>query len=148
MFYRGKETCYERTGTSPARSPAKSLLSFIGKNSHGNRVEIGSTLAAAHLIDRAALRFALFENGDQPQSVNMLAGVFAVDLDSSPSHGAAAHSCLRARQARETLFIFYYQSRHRLHFEAQLSNGVASPFEDRLPSRVRDGATSSVQQLC
>jgi hypothetical protein len=78
----------------------------------------------------------------------MRAGVFELDLDSSQvTQQLHARACVRG-QAHETLFIFYYQSHHRLHFEAQMSNGVASAFDERLSSRVRDGATSSVQQLC
>jgi hypothetical protein len=52
----------------PARSAAKSPLSFIGKNGRGNRVETGSTLAAAHLLtgQRCGSRFLKTEIGLSP----------------------------------------------------------------------------------
>ena len=69
-----------------ARSHSKSSLFFIGKNSRGNWVvQDQQHLSGGLFIDRAAaLRFALFENGNQPQSVIMVPGVLELDLNSSP----------------------------------------------------------------
>ncbi len=68
------------------RSQSKSPLFFIGKNSRGNWVvQDQHHLSGGLFIDRAAaLRFALFENGNQPQSVIMVPGVLELDLNSSP----------------------------------------------------------------
>ena len=69
-----------------ARSHSKSPLFFIGKNSRGNWVvQDQHHLSGGLFIDRAAaLRFALFENGYQPQSFIMVQGVLKLDLNSSP----------------------------------------------------------------
>jgi len=68
------------------RTQAKSPLFFIGKNSRGNWVvQDQHHLSGGLFIDRAAaLRFALFENGNQPQSVITVPGVLELDLKSSP----------------------------------------------------------------
>jgi hypothetical protein len=68
------------------RPQSKSALFFIGKNSRGNWVvQDQHHLSGGLFIDRAAaLRFALFENGNQPQSVIMVPGVLELDLNSSP----------------------------------------------------------------
>jgi hypothetical protein len=62
--------------------PSKSLLFFIGKDSHGNWVVQDHQHRCGGLfIDRAeALRFALFENGHRPQAVVMVPGVFELDM--------------------------------------------------------------------
>jgi hypothetical protein len=69
-----------------ARPHCKSTLFFIGKNSRGNWVvQDQQHLAGGLFIDRAAaLRFALFENGNQPQSVIMVPDVLELDLSGSP----------------------------------------------------------------
>ncbi len=69
-----------------ARSYSKSSLFFIGKNSRGNWVvQDQQHLSGGLFIDHAAaLRFALFENGNQPQSVVMVPGILELDLNSSP----------------------------------------------------------------
>jgi hypothetical protein len=68
------------------RAHSRSPLFFIGKNSRGNWVvQDEQHLSGGLFIDRAAaLRFALFENGNQPQSVIMVPGVLELDLNSSP----------------------------------------------------------------
>jgi hypothetical protein len=68
------------------RAHSRSHLFFIGKNSRGNWVvQDEQHLSGGLFIDRAAaLRFALFENGNQPQSVIMVPGVLELDLNSSP----------------------------------------------------------------
>ncbi len=68
-------------------SHSKSPLFFIGKNSRGNWVVQDQHHHCGGLfIDRiAALRFALFENGNQPRAVIMVPGVLELDLNGSPS---------------------------------------------------------------
>jgi hypothetical protein len=73
-------------------SPSKSLhskppLFFIGKDSRGNWVvQDQHHLCGGLFTDRiAALRFALFENGNQPQAVIMVPGVFELDLNGLPA---------------------------------------------------------------
>jgi hypothetical protein len=69
-----------------AQSHSKSPLFFIGRNSRGNWVVHDQRhLSGGLFIDsKAALRFALFENGNQPQSVVMVPGVLELDLNNSP----------------------------------------------------------------
>ena len=71
---------------SPQPSQSKSPLFFIGKDSRGNWVvQDQHHLSGGLFIDRAAaLRFALFENGNQPQSVIMAPGIIELDLNGSP----------------------------------------------------------------
>ena len=68
------------------RPQSKSPLYFIGKNSCGKWVvQDEHHLSGGLFIDRAAaLRFARFETGNQPQSVIMVPGVLELDLNSSP----------------------------------------------------------------
>jgi hypothetical protein len=63
-------------------SQSKSLVFFIGKNSHGNWVvQDQEHLRGGLFVDRAeAIRFALFENGHRPQAVVMVPGVFELDM--------------------------------------------------------------------
>jgi hypothetical protein len=83
------------------RPQSKSPLFLIGKNSRGNWVvQDQHHLYGGLFIDRAAaLRFALFENGNQPQSVIMIPGVLELDLNSSP--GIAQQAQTSADAARE-----------------------------------------------
>jgi hypothetical protein len=61
---------------------SRSPLFFIGKDSQGNWVVQDQQHRCGGLfVDRAqALRFALFENGHQPQAVVMVPGIFELDL--------------------------------------------------------------------
>jgi hypothetical protein len=71
------------------RFHSRSALFFIGRNSRGNWVAQDlQHLSGGLFIDRAAaLRYALFENGNQPQSVIMVPGVLELDLNSAPRIG-------------------------------------------------------------
>lgn len=55
----------------------------IGKDSRGNWVvQDDRGLCGGLFVDRTqALRFAMFENGNRPQAVVMVPGVFELDLD-------------------------------------------------------------------
>jgi len=63
-------------------SSSRSSLFLIGKNSRGNWVvQDPRGLRGGLFVDRAeALRFAMFENGNRPQAVIMVAGVFELDM--------------------------------------------------------------------
>jgi hypothetical protein len=65
--------------------PSKSHLFFIGKDSHNNWVVQDQQHRCGGLfVDRAeALRFALFENGHQPQMIVMVPGVLELDMSSN-----------------------------------------------------------------
>lgn len=56
-------------------------LFLIGKNSRGNWVvQDKQGICGGLFVDRAeALRFALFENGHQPQAVVMVPGILELD---------------------------------------------------------------------
>jgi len=65
---------------------SRSLLFLIGQNSQGNwAVQDPRGLRGGLFVDRAeALRFAMFENGNRPQTVIMVAGVFELDMNRKP----------------------------------------------------------------
>jgi len=69
----------------PPSSPRSSIF-MIGKNSHGNWVvqdQLGK--CGGLFIDRVkALRFALFENGNNPQAVVMVPGVIELNTSGRP----------------------------------------------------------------
>lgn len=66
----------------PSRPRSKSSLFYIGKDSRGNWVvQDQRHLCGGLFVDRTdALKFALFENGNQPQAVIMVPGTFELDL--------------------------------------------------------------------
>jgi hypothetical protein len=61
---------------------ARSPLFMVGRNARGNWVvRDRSGLRGGIFVDRAeALRFAMFENGNRPQAVIVVAGVFELDM--------------------------------------------------------------------
>jgi len=65
---------------------SRSSLFLIGQNSRGNWVvQDPRGLRGGLFVDRAeALRFAMFENGNRPQTVIMVAGVFELDMNRKP----------------------------------------------------------------
>jgi hypothetical protein len=65
---------------------SRSSLFMIGQNSRGNWVVRDKRgLCGGIFVDRAeAFRFAMFENGNRPQAVIMVAGVFELDMDRKP----------------------------------------------------------------
>jgi hypothetical protein len=83
-------------------SCARSSMFMIGKNSRGNWVVQDQHGTCGGLfIDRVkALRFALFENGNNPQAVVMVPGV--LELNTS-GHPVAVHSQSPANGARPKL---------------------------------------------
>ncbi len=85
-------------------SCTRSSLFMIGKNSRGNWVVQDQRGTCGGLfIDRVkALRFALFENGNNPQAVVMMPGV--LELDTS-GHPPAPHSLLSNDRAPRKLQI-------------------------------------------
>lgn len=68
----------------PSTVPCTRPLQFlIGKNSRGNWVvQDERGLCGGLFIDRVeALKFAMFENGNRPQAVTMVPGVFELDMN-------------------------------------------------------------------
>ena len=72
----------------PSVGRANSLFR-IGKNSRGQWVvQNQSGLCGGLFVDRAeALKFAMFENGNRPQSVIMVPGVLELDMSVKPRMG-------------------------------------------------------------
>ena len=66
----------------PPSTHSDSPLFRIGKDSQGHWVvQDQRRLCGGLFVDRtAALRFALFENGNRPQAVIMVPGVFEFDM--------------------------------------------------------------------
>jgi hypothetical protein len=66
------------------QSCSKSPLFLIGKDSRGNWVvQDQQGMCGGLFIDRTqALRFAMFENGNRPQAVIMVPGIFELDMSS------------------------------------------------------------------
>jgi hypothetical protein len=83
------------------QSCTRSSLFLIGKNSRGNWVvqeEQGS--CGGLFVNRAeALKFAMFENGNRPQAVIMVPGVFELDMSSKAA--MARRSPLNTNAPRE-----------------------------------------------
>src|SRR5262245_55373396 len=88
-------------GEPPSSCRAKSLFR-VGRNGRGNWVvQDQSGLCGGLFVDRAeAVKFAMFENGNQPQAVIMVPGILELDMSSKPraggsssgSHGALARA--------------------------------------------------------
>ncbi|MGB2657619.1 MAG: hypothetical protein WBC84_05240 [Pseudolabrys sp.] len=75
----------------PSTGPSVKPLQFlIGKDSRGNWVvQDERGLCGGLFVDRTeALKFAMFENGNQPQAVVMVPGVFELDMNRNvtPAH--------------------------------------------------------------
>jgi hypothetical protein len=72
----------KHTEPPSTQSCTRSSLFLIGKDSRGNWVvqeERGS--CGGLFVDRTeALKFAMFENGNRPQAVIMVPGVFELDM--------------------------------------------------------------------
>jgi hypothetical protein len=68
--------------SSSWNSQSKSLVFFIGKDSHGNWVvQDQHRLSGGLFVDRAeALRFARFENGHRHETVVMVSGILELDM--------------------------------------------------------------------
>lgn len=66
----------------PSTQPSSSSPFLIGRNSRGNWVvQDEKGLRGGLFVDRTqALRFAMFENGNQPQAVIMVPGVLELDM--------------------------------------------------------------------
>ena len=67
-------------------SSSRTFLFLIGQNSRGNWVVRDQRgLRGGLFVDRAeALRFAMVENGNQPQAVIMVPGIFELDMERKP----------------------------------------------------------------
>jgi hypothetical protein len=76
---------FEPQQETTMRTAANSSLFLIGKNRRGNWVaQSQHGLRGGLFISRAeALKFALFENGNRPELVITVPGVFDLDLSSA-----------------------------------------------------------------
>ena len=84
------------------RSCANASLFLIGKSSQGHWVvQDQRGLCGGLFVDRtAALRFALFENGNRPQAVIMVPGVLELDMSrNSPTVPRATEASHRRNAA-------------------------------------------------
>ena len=88
-------------GEPPPSSRAKSLFR-IGKNSRGNWVVQDQTgLCGGMFVNRAeAVKFAMFENGNQPQAVIMVPGILELDMSRNPRAAGASTSAAQIPVAR------------------------------------------------
>ena len=68
-------------------------LFLIGKDSRGNWVVQDQQGTCGGLfVDRAeALKFAMFENGNRPQAVVMVPGIFELDMSRKAARRIACH---------------------------------------------------------
>jgi hypothetical protein len=87
-----------------SQSHSKSSLFYIGKDSRGNWVaQDQKGLRGGLFVDRTeALRYALFENGNEPRAVVMVPGVFELDMSrkvGEVAHPATGTTRLQTRQA-------------------------------------------------
>jgi hypothetical protein len=89
-------------GEPPSASCSNSPLFLIGKNSWGNWVvQDQKGLCGGLFVDRAeALKFAMFENGNRPQTVIMVPGVLELDMSGMPRAGDHLRSNIRPPRAR------------------------------------------------
>ena len=72
----------------PSAVPCTQHLQFqIGRDSDGNWVvQDEKGICGGLFINRIeALRFAMFENGNRPQAVVMVPGVFELDMNRAPA---------------------------------------------------------------
>ena len=75
----------------PSPEPSSRIpLFLIGKDSRGNGVVQDNQGSCGGLfVNRAeALKFAMFENGNRPQAVIMVPGIFELDMsgNAAPAH--------------------------------------------------------------
>jgi hypothetical protein len=86
----------------PSSSRSSANLFLIGKDSRGNWVvQDQRGLCGGLFVDRKeALKFALFENGNRPQAVIMVAGGLELNMSGKPlPYGAANPDAAPQRQA-------------------------------------------------
>jgi hypothetical protein len=87
----------------PASTTNSKTLFLMGQDSHGNWVVRDQQCRCGGLfVDRAAaLKFALYENGNQPRAVIMVPGILelAIDPASQPADNQNAHNMAGIRRA-------------------------------------------------
>ena len=77
---------------SPPEPDQRSVTFYLGRDSHGSWVaQDADHLRGGLFVSRAAaLKFALFENGHQPEAVVSVPGVIELDFGSQPMRAEAA----------------------------------------------------------
>ena len=85
----------------PSINRAKSLFR-VGRNSRGNWVVQDQTgLCGGMFVNRAeAVKFAMFENGNQPQAVIMVPGILELDMSRNPRTAGVSTSAPQIPMAR------------------------------------------------
>ena len=85
----------------PSTARAKSLFR-VGRNSRGNWVvQDQSGLCGGMFVNRTeAVKFAMFENGNRPQSVIMVPGILELDMSGKPREQNRSTAALHAPLAR------------------------------------------------
>ncbi len=83
-------------------SPPNTDPFFIGRDSHGNWVvQDRHKLRGGLFVDRdKALKFALSENGNRPQAIFTIPGVFELDMSGAPEPTHALLFIPNASRAR------------------------------------------------
>jgi hypothetical protein len=85
-------------GEPPSLSGSDSSLFLVGRDSHGNWVvQDQSGLRGGLFVGRAeALKFAMFENGNRPQAVIMVPGVFELEMSAKLRTGQSRRANAQA----------------------------------------------------
>ena len=87
--------------TEPPSPGTRHLQFQIGRDSHGNWVvQDEQGICGGLFINRVeALRFAMFENGNRPQAVIMVPGVFELDMNrTAPTHHAPVNGSVHPQK--------------------------------------------------
>lgn len=89
----------DKEGEPPSTCRAKSFR--IGRNSRGNWVvQDQSGLCGGMFVNRTeAVKFAMFENGNQPQAVIMVPDILELDMSGKPADSTPSSQGRLARAA-------------------------------------------------
>ena len=81
---------------------SRSPLFMMGQNSRGNWVvQDQRGMCGGLFVDRVtALRFAMFENGNRPQAVVMVPGVFELDMKRGAANASRPPFSVDSHRAR------------------------------------------------
>ena len=89
--------------SEPPSPCLRSHIFLVGKNSRGNWIaQDRSGLCGGLFVDRThAVRFALFENGHNPDAIVIVPGTLELDMSAAASEGFEVHgqNALQSRAA-------------------------------------------------
>jgi hypothetical protein len=102
-------------GEFPSTGHPKSLFR-IGRNSRGNWVaQDQSGLCGGMFVNRTeAIKFAMFENGNQPQAVIMVPGILELDMNARPRAASVSTPSGQVRVCAGRLAIVFGQHESQL----------------------------------